>query len=607
MIKRYFKKIADKIYYSITLRYEIFADLILTRAKRNNCTLEKTIKNDPKIGIVILVHNRPEYLKPCLDSLFETKLYNYDVTFLIQDDGSTDSAVQEIINRKYDPKYKIVRVSDDKSSNSWGGAFNKAMKRLLKLDSFDIVGSCDSDAYFNPEWLDKMIKIALWAKQNHRNNCLGPFSSFNSSDSYFHRIMGRFVSPFGRYVVKERMGALNYFYFTDDFHKLGFFPENKNDETIMTEKLKKIRVRNFCTETSHIEHIGQYSVLNKWRQKPVDKAVFGLNLTPGPWLGKLKEYKFENLHFDEVKSPKVNRLIILLNKARYKAGFLLGVAKTRGYQKLKDIHSSSGVDVNLDIKDVIPSEMKIDIIIPAIGKDLIVLPLVVASARKYILHPIGRIKIISPESKQIREFCKDNDCDFIDENVVAPLVKEGIGYVVGGKNRSGWLFQQIVKLAAETISNEDNFLILDADTVFIRPQVFETEGKIIFDISDEYNPSYFKPMEELLGFKSDLPFSFVSHHALMNRRFLTEFKKEIEKRIQLPWYNAILECTDFSVASGFSEYETYGNLYFHKAKDKMVLEYWHNLSLSRRDISKIVELTKKYSRKYKTISFHDYK
>lgn len=229
-----------------------------------------------RIGIVVLAHERPEYLELCLDSLFVTNLHEYDVTFLIQDDGSTDPQVREIIERPRDTKYRIIRRYTTKGHNSWGAAFNKGMIQLLDVEDFDVVGSCDSDAYFHPEWLDRMMKVALWAKSHHRQHILGPFSCFNASDYVFHRILGSYDSPYGRYVVKERMGALVYFYFKADLQTLGFFEESRDDETLMTRKFSKLRVRNFCTETSYVEHLGQVSVLDVWRPQAVGRnAAFG--------------------------------------------------------------------------------------------------------------------------------------------------------------------------------------------------------------------------------------------------------------------------------------------------------------------------------------------
>ena len=246
--------------------------------------LQKEVKSDFKIGMAILVHERPELLTLCLDSLFKTNLYNYDITFLIQDDGSTDGEIREIIEKERDSKYKIIRSYTQKGHNSWGAAFNKAMRSLMGIDNFDIIGSCDGDAFFHPEWLDQTMKVCLWAKKNHKNHLLGPFSSFNSSDFIFHQILESYDSPYGRYVVKKRMGALNYFYFREDFIKLGFFEEHKDDETLMTDKFKQMRVRNFCTETSYVEHLGRSSVLDKWRPKTVgNNAAYALNLARQGW------------------------------------------------------------------------------------------------------------------------------------------------------------------------------------------------------------------------------------------------------------------------------------------------------------------------------------
>ena len=70
--------------------------------------LQRKIPLNPKIGIAVLAYERPEYLELCLDSLFNTILYDYNVTFLIQDSGSTDPKVRKIIEKDRDPKYKII-------------------------------------------------------------------------------------------------------------------------------------------------------------------------------------------------------------------------------------------------------------------------------------------------------------------------------------------------------------------------------------------------------------------------------------------------------------------------------------------------------------------
>jgi hypothetical protein len=521
------------------------------------------VKPDFKIGMAVLAHERPEYLEICLDSLFQTKLYGYDITFLIQDDGSNDTRVREIINRPRDPRYKAIRYYTPKGHKSWGAAFNKAMRHLLEIDDFDIIGSCDSDALFHPEWLNQTMEVCLWAKKNHKGHILGPFSSFNSSDFVFHRVLGTYVSPYGRYVVKRRMGALNYFFFKEDFLRLGFFAEHRDDETLMTKKFEALRVRNFSTEMSWVEHIGEISILNQWRPTPVAKAVYGMNLPKQGWPCDMEKID------------------------------------TLGYFKYIKENVSTGQNVS--------SQTKIDIIIPVVEKDLAVLPYAIDGARDNLKHPIGRIMIVAPDSKRIKAVCADKRCEFICEDSIVPIKKEDIDYTVNGVDRSGWLFQQFIKWGGDSISSEEHYLFLDADTVLIRPQVLEANGKIIMLHSDEHHQPYFDAYKRLLGLDAPTFLSFVSHHMLYRKCRISELKRQIEQRHQGdPWYRVLLATVDRSEMSAISEYETYGQWMLQNHADEIIREYWFNKPMRRVALKRLNALQKELSDKYRSISFHDY-
>lgn len=58
---------------------------------------------------------------------------------------------------------------------------------------------------------------------------------------------------------------------------------------------------------------------------------------------------------------------------------------------------------------------KIDVLIPAIEKDLATLPLVIDNIRRYVKHPIGSIYIVSPVSTKIRKLCSLKNCIFVNE------------------------------------------------------------------------------------------------------------------------------------------------------------------------------------------------
>lgn len=525
--------------------------------------LQRELEPDFKIGMAVLAHERPDYLEMCLDSLFRTNLYDYDITFLIQDDGSRDPRVREIIEREWNSRYKIIRCYTPKGHNSWGAAFNKALHRLLEIDDFDIIGSCDADALFHPEWLDQTMKICLWAKKNHKDNILGPFSSFNSSDYVFHRILGTYNSPYGRYVVKRRMGAVNYFFFKEDLLKLGFFEEHKDDETLMTQRFEALRVRNFCTETSYVEHIGGTSILNQWRPTPVTKMVYGMNLPKHGWPYDMKR---------------------------------IG---TLGYYKYIKESVSAG--------DNVSSQTKIDIIIPVVEKDLAVLPHVIDGARENLRHPIGRIIVVAPDSQKIKTLCADKRCEFVWEASVLPITKKDIAYNVNGRDRSGWLFQQFLKWSGDALCSQEYYLVLDADTVLIRPQVFEIDGKVVLLHSDEHHQPYFILYKKLLGVDAPTALSFTSHHILYQKRRIAELKGQIEQRHQGdPWYQVLLRTIDRSETSAISEYEIYGQWVLQNHGDDVIREYWFNVAISRAGLKRFDKLKKELSGKYRSISFHSY-
>ncbi len=528
---------------------------------RPKTKLARTVKPDFKIGFTILAHERAEYLELSLSSLFSSNVDGYDITFIIQDDGSTDPRVREIIERPRDPKYKIVRRYTPKGGNSWGAAFNKAMRHMLENYEFDIVGTCDSDALFNCQWLDETMKVCLWAKQNHKHHTLGPFSSFNSSDIDFHRSLGSFPSPYGRYTVKERMGALNYIYFREDFIKLGYFPENRDDETLMTQRLRKLRVRNFSTDISYVEHIGQLSVLNQWRPVPVARAVYGLNLASTGWPSEL-----ENLN-------------------------------TLGY--FKDVKGKRSVS-----KD--RSDVPISVVFVATSKDFETLKLSIESVRRNLMHPVANIYVISPHDQTIIAFCKSNAVVYVDETSLLVSKKSDIQYrTEDGVDRSGWLFQQLLKYAANTIVETEHYLVIDADTVLVTPQRFIVDGKPVLLHSDEFHRPYFDASRKLLGLNPVVYTSCVAHQMMFSKKFIREMISHIESLHGISWELAIRTCTDYSESSGFSEYETYGQWLITMYPEKIEREYWFNLSCPRSNL-KILDSLTYGQQNYRSVSFHWY-
>ena len=201
----------------------------------------------------------------------------------------------------------------------------------------------------------------------------------------------------------------------------------------------------------------------------------------------------------------------------------------------------------------------IDVMIPAIEKDLGTLPYVIDSVRQMVKHPIGRIMVVSPDSAKIKRICRQKNCSFIHENTVLPITKKSISYRSARWERSGWLYQQLLKLGGSRLGSSRYYLVIDADTVLIRPHVFRSGGQTVFYYRNWSQPEYFRTYRKLLGKKANSRKSFVTHYMLFERSRVRELKETIERRHGARWYQAIIGSIDKRKQFGFSEFETYGN------------------------------------------------
>lgn len=248
--------------------------------------------------------------------------------------------------------------------------------------------------------------------------------------------------------------------------------------------------------------------------------------------------------------------------------------RSRYLWKLKMLNPILGMDINL--KENIASQIPIDICIPLSKKDLKKAEPVIVAARKHIKHPINKIYIIGDKAPEILDFCKKMDVSFIDELTVLGYGKTKIDYVVNGIDRSGWLFQQLLKLNSDRFVEMENYLILDADTEFVRPRIFLHKGKSILDQSEERHEPYHQTYYKLMGKQSISKLSFVTHYMIFNKLKVNELKRDIENIHQQSWDAAILQLSDYSSPSGFSEYELYGNYLLQTSPSGIKREYWFN-------------------------------
>lgn len=211
-----------------------------------------------------------------------------------------------------------------------------------------------------------------------------------------------------------------------------------------------------------------------------------------------------------------------------------------------------------------PSKEKIDVVIPIIEKDLRILPLCLEGVRQCVAHTIKDIYIVARPSEAITAFCKEQGLIFVDECSVLGFGPKDLDIKVPQsdgttRDRSGWLFQQLIKLSGR-VGTCEHYLCIDADHVLIRPHIFLSDkGETVFYMSYEQHMPYYANIEKLVPGLTLDTLSYVDHKMLFSRKHLSELHQLLESNSGKSWIDVILENYDRTQIAGFSEFELYGN------------------------------------------------
>jgi glycosyltransferase involved in cell wall biosynthesis len=254
----------------------------------------------------------------------------------------------------------------------------------------------------------------------------------------------------------------------------------------------------------------------------------------------------------------------------------------------------------------IPHET-IDIVIPTIGKDFELFGTYIDYLKKNLCAPIGKIYVVSHESEAaLIAYCSEHNLHFVDERSVLGYGKEKITYVANGINRSGWLFQQLLKLSGDVFVESQKYVIVDSDTLLVQPHYFIENGKTVFFENREWNETYFKSFKKLFGITAPHPLSLTSHMMLFDVARLREMKDMIVKTHNTSWDQAYIACCDISDPSGISDYETYAQwmIAYHPAEVTCVPFY--NMSLTRRAFSDSQNTFAQMKKRAQSLSVHSY-
>ena len=133
--------------------------------------------------------------------------------------------------------------------------------------------------------------------------------------------------------------------------------------------------------------------------------------------------------------------------------------------------------------------MIFDIIIPTTDKDLKTLETCILQCKKNL--NFNRIIIISKKKyTDLAEWFPESNY---------PFNFNSIQNIIGDHWRTGWYFQQLLKLYSFFVipNLNDNILILDSDTLILRNIDFFENNKALYNISLAHHKPYFIHMEKL--------------------------------------------------------------------------------------------------------------
>lgn len=168
-------------------------------------------------------------------------------------------------------------------------------------------------------------------------------------------------------------------------------------------------------------------------------------------------------------------------------------------------------------------------------------------------------------------------CVMINESIF-PFSLKDVYRFHGETKRAGWYLQQLLKLYCGFVVPDilETYLVIDADTYFLRPVSFMYQNKILFNPGSEHHFPYFEHMKKLHPtlIRRAENLSGISHHMIFNRNDIKDLFRLVENNhSNQPFWKVFLQEVDPNhyVNSGASEYEIYFNFMIAYKSDRFFI------------------------------------
>jgi glycosyltransferase involved in cell wall biosynthesis len=109
-----------------------------------------------KIGLIICTYNRPEYLRPCFDSI-RAALIPEDATVVLIDDASTDREAVELFH-EFDLKHNRVNKMINEINSGLSFSMKRGYDYCFALGC-DVVINLDNDAVVKPNFIEVLMEL----------------------------------------------------------------------------------------------------------------------------------------------------------------------------------------------------------------------------------------------------------------------------------------------------------------------------------------------------------------------------------------------------------------------------------------------------------------
>ncbi len=215
-------------------------------------------------------------------------------------------------------------------------------------------------------------------------------------------------------------------------------------------------------------------------------------------------------------------------------------------------------------------ENTIDVLIPVGPNDRELAEVCARAVRQFIVgvRDVYVVAAVDPGIPGTRFFSEE----------AMPFSLTDVANTLGVGARAGWYFQQLIKLYFPFVNAacSERYLVVDADTLFLRPCRFIEDDRVLFNFGLEFHPPYFDHMARLHpALQKGFVHSGITHCMMFTRSWLLELMGMIQAfHKQGPFWRVFLGCVpaESREESGASEYETYFNFCLRWHPDEIVIK-----------------------------------